>query len=449
MSFEKIGLEVPKILFPNKSVDLKKWAVVACDQYTSQPDYWKKVEEYVGSDPSTFNTIYPEVYLEEENPEVRIDKINDFMKNYIKDGVLSELPKGFVLLDRKTSQADSRKGLIVALNLEQYDYTPTSQTLIRATEGTIVDRIPPRVKIRKEAELEMPHIMVLIDDPEKSVIEPLFEKNLKPLYDFDLMMDSGHVKAFLVDNKEDIKAVAENLTKLADPKLFSEKYGVKDLGVLLFAMGDGNHSLATAKAIWEDLKKNSSDKAKIMEHPARYALVELVNVHDEGLQFEPIHRVLFNANADKLLLEMESYCKKMGCEYSLTTYNDADTAHKEVLKKSNEDSNNHYFAVFMGEQSGVIQIKSPKHNLEVGTLQAFLDLYLKEETEVKIDYVHGEDVVYSLSKEKNNIGFTLPPMKKSDLFKTVIVDGALPRKTFSMGEADEKRFYLECRKISL
>ncbi len=427
MSFEEIGLKVPKILIPKKSIDMTKWAVVACDQYTSEPEYWDSVKEIVADDPSTLKIIFPEVYLEAENKEEIISSINKTMEEYLQEGIFEEIG-GFILVDRKTSQADSRKGLVVALDLEKYDYNKGSQTLIRATEGTIVERLPPRMEVRRNAKLELPHIMVLIDDPEKKVIEPLFEEELEKVYDFELMKGSGHIKGWKVTSKGLLGRVAEKLQELADKDDFKRKYSVTDKGVLLFAMGDGNHSLATAKAIWEEKKASGAS----MDDPARYALVELVNVHDEGLEFEPIHRVIFDVDTEEFFKEMESFFKGR--------------FRKERLVSKEKVPGEHKIRFVTAEEEGVITIKDPKLNLEIGTLQSFLDHFTKKKG-AKIDYIHGEEVVKRLGSEKGNIGFFLPPMEKKDLFKTVIVDGALPRKTFSMGEADEKRFYLEARKI--
>ncbi len=424
----ELGLIIPKIMLPDSKCQLEKWAVVACDQYTSERGYWEKVEDLTKGNPSTYNIIFPEVYLEDGDSDNRINTINSNMDNYIKSGTLNELEDCFILVDRKTSHTPSRKGLMVALDLECYNYTKGSCTFIRATEGTVIERLPPRIKIRQNAPIELPHIMVLIDDPDKKVIEPLAQKadKLEKLYDFELMMDGGHIKGYSVTDEDDLSSIAEGLSQLADLDNFRKKYGLEDQkDVLLFAVGDGNHSLASAKGHWENVKTCLSFEEQ-QNHPARYALVELVNVHDEGLVFEPIHRVLFNVDAKNLLTEFSAYYK-----------NNSDS----------RDSKPHVFKYITSDGSGEIQINNPVNNLEVGTLQAFLDYYIKEHPQVKIDYIHGEDVVTRLGSEPGNIGFYLPSMNKTDLFKTVILDGALPRKTFSMGEAEEKRFYLECRKI--
>ena len=394
-----IGVRVPELLLPNKDVDMTKWAVVACDQFTSQPDYWNETEKIVGDAPSTLRIMLPELYLDKPDEAERIASINAHMKEYVEKGVLENKGEGFAYVVRSVD-GKTRKGLIVALDLENYDYTKGSTTLIRATEGTIVERIPPRLRIRKDAPLEMPHILVLIDDPERTVIEPIGEKldKTEKLYDFDLMQKGGHIKGYLVKDEGQIKGAIDALTALIDKDAYAKKYNT-DQAPLLFAMGDGNHSFATAKANWERIKAEKGLTAKD-EHPARYCLVELENVHDEGIVFEPIHRVIFNVG---------------------------DKAVEWISNKLTEP---------------------PAAQLEVGTLQNALDILIKETAGATIDYIHGADVVMDLGTKEGNMGFLLPPMDKSAFFRTVIFDGALPRKTFSMGEANEKRYYLECRSIS-
>ena len=442
MNFEKIALQVPEILLPNKDVDLHKWSVVACDQYTSQADYWDQVKNTAADAPSTLNVIFPEVFLEDSDGEQRIKNINTTMQQYLDDNILIAMPnKGFVLVDRKTSQAPSRKGLVVAIDLEQYDFNKGSQTLIRATEGTIVDRLPPRIKVRQDAAIELPHIMVLIDDPERTVIEPLFDQDPELIYDVELMMNSGHTKGYAIDSQQLIQQVADALEHLASPEVFAKKYNANDKEVLLYAMGDGNHSLATAKAIWEKIKTDAADGQTEMNNPARYALVELVNIHDEGLQFEPIHRVIFDVKTEQLLSDMQDHfagnCTIQRCD------NEAD-----MITKSSAARNDQVHIIPFNDINGYgyIQINNPEYTLELATLESFLNDYL-DKTGGKVDFIHGDDVVNELGVKKGNMGFFFPPISKHSLFKTIIFDGALPRKTFSMGEADEKRFYLEARRI--
>jgi len=445
VNFDKIGLQIPDVLLPTKEIDLNKWSVVACDQYTSQLDYWNQVKDVAGDSPSTLNVIFPEVYLEDSDGEQRITSINSSMQEYLDKGVLKPLAnKSLILVDRKTSQAPSRKGLVVALDLEHYDFNKGSQTLIRATEGTIVNRLPPRVKVRQDAAIELPHIMVLIDDPERTVIEPLFDKEPEKIYDFELMMNSGHIKGYAIDTPELIQQATSALENLADPKVFTEKYNItdpKNEDVLLYAMGDGNHSLATAKAIWEKIKKDAASFDDIKDSPARYALVELVNIHDDGLQFEPIHRLVFNVDPKKLLSDMRAYfgekCSIIRCKKQTDMQSQAEEAKADDV----------HIVPFNDEKGyGFIQIKEPPFTLELATIESFLNEYLNN-VGGKVDFIHGEEVMHDLGVKAGNMGFFFPPISKHSLFKTIIFDGALPRKTFSMGEADEKRFYLEARKI--
>jgi hypothetical protein len=436
-NYPNIGIQTPDFLLPKPGVDLTRWAVIACDQFTSQPEYWQNVEELVGTVPSTFNLTLPEVYLGKPEGTARIQTTQMAMRSYLDQGILIS-HEGMVYVER-TINGLTRHGLIIALDLEKYNYNQGSQSLIRATEGTILDRLPPRIKIREGALLELPHILVLIDDPEQTVIEPLSASTaeLSKLYDFDLMLGSGHLRGFLVDRPELEQKIIRSLEHLADPNTFARKYGVsEDQGVLLFAMGDGNHSLATAKAIWEKIKTQVG-----MDHPARYALVEIENVHDSGLHFEPIHRVLFGVQGD-LIADMRRH-------FGNTFRFQEDLSQEEMVKIVDHYQGEGQAIGFISpEKCGVIYITQPTSNLPVGTLQLFLDDYLKINSAVKIDYVHGEEVVTDLGSQPGNAGFYVPSMNKSDLFKTVILDGALPRKTFSMGEAKEKRFYMESRKIS-
>ncbi len=436
-NYPHIAIQVPDIYLPDSGVDLTKWAVIACDQYTSQPEYWHKVEQIVGDAPSTLNLIFPEVYLEQPGADERIQRIQQSMLEYLSGGLLVQ-QSGMVYVERQVGEK-MRRGLVVALDLEQYDYNKGSRSLIRATEGTIIERLPPRIRIRQGARLELPHILVLIDDPDRTVIEPLGEakQKLEMLYDFELMMGSGHLEGYLVDEPSIEAGVIKNLERLGEPGTFSKKYGIgEDQPVLLFAMGDGNHSLATAKAIWEKNKHTVG-----MDHPSRYALVEIENVHDEGLSFEPIHRVLFGLKRCPMEA-MQDYFK---ADYSFT---DCQDENEMVMQVKQAQANPHTIGVVSPRGCGMIRIANPISNLPVGSLQAFLDEFMQHGGAERIDYVHGEEVVHKLGKQADNIAFYLPAMKKSDLFKTVILDGALPRKTFSMGEAYEKRFYMECRGIA-
>ena len=448
MNFTAIGLNIPSILLPKPGTDMSKWAVIACDQYTSEPEYWEKVSATVGANPSTLNLIFPEVYLEEAeaDAERRIAGINTTMQHYLDAGILQEEAQpGFILVDRQTCAVPSRKGLVVALDLEAYDYREGATTLIRATEGTILDRLPPRIKVRQGASIELPHIMVLIDDPERTVIEPLFARNLELAYDFELMERGGHIKGWRVNDAASIAQVGAALAQLADPARFAEKYQVAGQAPVLYAMGDGNHSFATAKAIWEKLKAEATDKAAIMDHPARYALVELVNVHDPGLEFEAIHRVIFNADLAAMTTQAEAFYAAQGASFRCERCVDqaASVEKLQTLKQAGR----HLIPFVAGAECGLFIIEQPPLHLEVATLQTFLDQFLTQNRAARIDYIHGEAPVSALGGKTGNIGFYLPAISKYDFFKTIILDGTLPRKTFSMGDADEKRFYLECRRI--
>jgi uncharacterized protein (DUF1015 family) len=437
-TYEDLGIQIPQAYLPRESLDLTKWAVIACDQFTSQPDYWKEVARLVGMAPSTLNLVLPEVYLEKPGEVERVHSIQAKMHEYLEEQILQPY-EGIIYVER-TVEDKTRKGIIICLDLEQYDFTKGSTSLIRATEGTIVERLPPRMKIREGAELELPHILVLIDDPKHTVINPLevVKSKFKQLYDFDLMLGSGHLSGYAI-GKEQEERIVKALRELARPDVFQGKYNVdNNKPVLLFAMGDGNHSLATAKAVWEKSKPNVG-----IEHPARYAMVEVENVHDEGLEFEPIHRVVFGLKKD-LFASLHAY---FGANLKIETLTDS----QEIIERvDNAGGPEHVIGIISGRENiffGILEISNPPSNLPVGTLQTFLDGFLKEDGAEKIDYVHGQEVVCSLGSRPGNAGFYIPGMNKSDLFKTVILDGALPRKTFSMGEAKEKRFYMEARKI--
>lgn len=435
-----LGIDISSVVLPGKDIDLQRWAVVACDQYTSEPEYWNDVANFVGENPSTLKLIFPEAFLENETDEektVRINNINDSMTSYLHSNILYEHTYTIILIERTFNSGLQRHGLIMAIDLERYNFSKGSQSLIRATEGTIIDRLPPRILIRENAQLELPHIMVLIDDTEKTVIEPLVENSdsLTQVYSFDLMKQSGSIKGWKISEESLIENISNALTKLADKENFKSRYNVNDdYGVLLFAVGDGNHSLATAKSCWDKLKKTLNEN-ELKNHPARYALVEIVNVHDSGLIFEPIHRVVFNVNPKHLLDSFITYYKSQNCNVLILYGTEKPSTSGHAIKFVTQDGN------------GYIVIECPLYNLDVGTLQNFLDDYLKNNHQAGIDYVHGEDITEKLGKQPGNIGFFLSNMNKTDLFKTVILDGALPRKTFSMGEASEKRFYLEARKI--
>lgn len=387
------------ILLPKKDFD--KWAVVACDQYTSEPDYWNDVESIVGSAPSALRIILPEIYLSDDNSE-RVNAINKTMQEYL-DGDVFDLHKDSMIYVERESGGSIRRGIVGLIDLEDYDYRKGADSAIRATEATVLERIPPRVQIRKDAPLEMPHILLLIDDPAKSVIEPLVEQKdgFEQAYGFELMKKGGHIDGYFLPD-DVIARVQDALEALIADK--DDK--------LLFAVGDGNHSLATAKECYN-----------LSHDPlARYALVEVVNIHDDSIQFEPIYRVLFNVDAEDFIEKFSAYTDSKGS----MSYQD--------------------FEYITAECSGELKVKSTA-KLPVGTLQGFIDRYMKDNPEVKIDYIHGKDVVRNLCTQKHTLGFIFEGMGKDELFPAITADGSLPRKTFSMGHAEDKRYYIEARKI--
>jgi len=433
--YDDLGILVPEVLLPKAGVDPHNWAVIAVDQFTSEPEYWDQVEDAVGDDPSTLRITLPEIYLGRPEEAERIQSIRNTMRQYLRAGILKSR-EGLIFVER-TVFGKTRRGLMVCLDLERYDYSDGSTSLIRATEGTIIERLPARMKIREGAALEIPHILVLIDDPHRTVIEPLIaaKKGMEKLYEFDLMLGSGHLAGWGVADETPIIAALRNLAR---PEVFGAKYGVgADKPVMLFAMGDGNHSLATAKAVWEKMKPDVG-----MNHPSRYALVEIENVHDDALEFEPIHRVLFGVKKDFAAELQKHFGSKL-------KYSPVDTAaemihsvadHAQSIQRVGIVGGGHLFAV--------AEISNPKFSLPAGTIQAFLDSFVKSGGAEKIDYVHGDDVLLRIGGKPGHVGIYLPGMEKSDLFKAVIQDGPLPRKTFSMGEARSKRFYMEVRKIT-
>ena len=447
MNFAGIGLQLPSLLLPRPGIDLTRWAVVACDQYTSQPDYWARVDALVGDAPSTLRLMLPEVYLGAADEAERIAAIHETMRRYLAEGVLIPQLPGLVRVERETARGRTRRGLIAALDLECYDHNAGSKTLIRPTEGTILERLPPRVRVREGAPLEVPHIMVLIDDPGHTVIEPLFAEPLESLYDARLMLDSGQVRGWRVEHPMLVQWVIEQLARLADPAAFNARYGVSGEPVMLYALGDGNHSFATAKIIWENLKRTAPHPAAIMTHPARHALVELVNLHDDGLEFEAIHRVAFAVDPDRLLAAMTDFFQAQGSHLTVLDYPSWQAA-RQAWRDLRRSPDRHAIAFVTRRRCGVLTVSQPRLTLPVAGLQAFLDQYLPSQPGARVDYIHGEDALEDLGARPNNIGFYLPALAKDDFFRTVIRDGALPRKTFSMGEADDKRFYLECRRIT-
>ncbi len=421
--FGKLPFRPADILLP-QGCDLSLWSVVACDQYTSQPEYWQRVAERVGRAPSALRLILPESSLEGPNVETDIMEINSAMAHYLREDRFRTLPGAMLYVERTLDSGAVRRGLVGMVDLEQYDYVPGSAAAVRATEGTVLARIPPRVAVRKNAPIELPHVMLLTDDPGRTVIEPLSARrdSLERLYDFDLMERGGHIAGWLLD-EDAFTQVSAALSALADPAAFNARYGTEDAPVMLFAVGDGNHSLATAKECYERQKRLVPPE-KWAALPARFALCELVNLHDESLEFEPIHRVVFRTEPEQLLTALIH-------------------AYPGAHRGAGEGHVLHYVTA-AGE--GDITVPHPAAQLPVATLQNFLDGWLAAHPG-RVDYIHGDGVTRKLGSKPGNVGFLLPPMGKEALFPTVIHDGVLPRKTFSMGEAHDKRFYLEARRI--
>ena len=433
-TFEEMGVKIPEILLP-KNLDVETWSVVACDQYTQDRDYWKNVENTANGKPSTLNIILPEVYLNDADKEQRIKKIRSIMKEYIESGIFDSPEKEFVYVERTTAYGRVRHGLVCAVDLETYEWKPFSKALIRATEATIVERIPPRMEIRRNAPLELPHIMLLVNDPEHILVEGTGDRvrNNETLYAGEMMQNSGSIRGWAVKSESDLEYVKTSLNKLAAANT------QKDGSIFLFAVGDGNHSLATAKAVWDEYKAaHPEDK----ESSVRYALVEIVNIYDSGLTFEPIHRVLFNTDSKALISKLKKIL--LAEEKELSSAEEL----KEAVKKSTAD----FGFVFMDEDKQKYVLLSTKiTDLAVSRLQPALDEYLTSEKDSgknpEIDYIHGDAEVLRLGNKAGATGILLPPVAKDSFFGTISGRGPLPRKSFSMGEADEKRFYLECRKL--
>lgn len=418
---KKIFKEADILLPDFNKTDGTRWACIACDQYTSEPHFWESARKIVGDAPSTLDLILPEVYLSESDE--RTKKINEAMESYARSVLVSH-PDSMIYLERTQSDGKVRRGIVGAIDLEEYDYSRGAQSAIRATEGTVLERIPPRVKVRRDAPIELPHVMLLIDDDRKTIIEKIAERrdHLPTAYQFPLMQNGGYVRAYWLDKAEQ-EFVTDALSCLVTADEMERRYGDASLSPLLFAVGDGNHSLATAKACYE-LTKETIGVEAAKQHPSRYALCEIVNLHDDALDFEPIYRVVFNADVDSLLAEMKKYADSL----------------------SGSERPQSVDIVRLGKVERFC-FENPVSQLTVGTLQAFLDAYKLDHPEIEIDYIHGTDSTRSLVNNERTVGFIFDGMSKDQLFKTVIFDGALPRKTFSMGHADDKRFYIEARKI--
>jgi len=395
-----------KILLPKEGTDLVKWAVVACDQFTSEPAYWAKCEEIIGDAPSAYNFILPEAYLETEKEALHGKKITESM-NAFSEADMKPFD-GILYIERTLPGGTVRHGMVGKIDLEAYDYSVGSKSPVRATEATVLERIPPRCKVRSEAVVELPHILILIDDKD-GIIRGLGEikESLTPVYDFTLMQGGGSIAGWGVAGAD----LDTLLGKIA-------AYEASASGVV-YAMGDGNHSLAAAKAHYENVKAALGEAAK--DHPARYALCEITALGDDSLVFEPIYRVIQNCDPADVL-------------YHLAKITAAGSGEEEIT-------------VLVGEKEETVHFTAPSHALTVGTLQNFIDDYIKAHPGVKCDYIHGENTTRDLAKDAHTVGFVFDGMDKMELFPYVEAHGTLPRKTFSMGEAESKRYYLEMREI--
>ncbi len=432
-NFLKYGVQIPEIMLP-KNIDLKSWSVIACDQYTQDKEYWQKASDAASSNPSTLNLIFPEVYLNDGKNEERIAGIKKTMRTYLEKD-LFDSKEGCIYIERKTEYGRTRRGLVVAVDLEKYEWKPDSKAFIRATEATVPERIPPRMKIRNGAALELPHIMLLANDEKDLLVggSGNLAKKTSPVYDGDLMLNSGHITGWRLNGEEAENHLEKALASLA------EKGRDSDGNVFLFAVGDGNHSLATAKAVWDEYKKSLSEK-ELETSSVRYALVEIVNIYDDGLTFEPIHRVIFNQDFDA----MTSFLKdKLGG--TLMTFK----GEKELADfVADKNACGARYGFISGERFCVLDTSVT--DLAIAALQPQLDEYLKansKDPKNDIDYIHGTEDVLKLGKKPNAISILLPPIAKDSFFATINSRGPLPRKSFSMGEASEKRFYVEARKL--
>ena len=418
MSFERIGIRPAQILLPAPGVKPETWACIACDQYTSEPEYWEKAFAVAGDAPSAIRLILPEYNL--KNSDALIPQIHRTMADYLAKGLLAPaVDPGFILCER-TIASGSRLGLVCAVDLEQYSFEKGSLPLIRPTEQTITDRLPPRLKIRRGAPVELTHIMILIDDPDRTVLEPLqaAKASLRKVYDFDLMMNGGHLAGWAVEGDALLEQVDRSLNALMD---------TKGEHPLLLAVGDGNHSLATAKAYWNEIREGLSE-AERENHPARFALCEIVNIHDEALLFEPIYRIVTGTTRAAVMADWKAYAEAKGMTLAA-------------------EGSDHRFTVVSADGEETVSVLNPEGAIPCETIQKFLDDFLARHPEAEIDYIHGEQSLRALASAPGAVGFLLPEIDKNSFFSDVKKLGVLPRKTFSMGEADEKRFYMEAKEI--
>ena len=408
------------ILLP-KAQNMELWSVVACDQFSSQPEYWDSLDALVGDAPSTLRLMLPEAYLESRDQFAEAEKINALMEKYLSEDVFEVLPQSYIYVERTLADGRLRRGLMGVLDLDEYDYSADSVSPIRATEGTVVDRLPPRVRVRRGAALEMPHIMVFIDDESDSVLGLLREKreSLEKLYDFPLNAGGGHIRGYAV-KAENAWALEKAVDALGDESTLRARYG--DAAPAIFAMGDGNHSLATAKKCWEEIKPIISEEER-ETHPARYSLVELVNIHDEAIEFEPIHKVVFETEPSRFIADCEKWWKEHSCE-----------------------GNSHSIRLVVGGEERELSVSGLTIGELIGLAEEFCRSYMASHGG-RIDYIHNDDTAIAMGRREGCAALLLPPMKKGELFPSIIKSGPFPKKSFSIGHAEDQRYYLECRKI--
>lgn len=437
---QKLGLRLPEILLPKTDIDLKKWSVVACDQYTSDQEYWTAVENNVGNSPSTLRLTLPEIYLENPLVQVKIESIHSSMNDYLAKGLLQNQGECIMYVERTTAASGLRQGLVLAVDLERYSYAADSKSLIRATEGTIVDRIPPRLQVRRQASLELPHIMILINDPQKKVVESLSARNTTfvPVYDLDLMAHGGHVRGFKIEKPEDVQVILSDLEELLLQTIKEQKTETP----LFFAMGDGNHSLATAKALWEEIKQKHQEKFGnldgLSEHPARFALAEIVNIHSPGLRFEPIHRAIFTTKQ----AEMTEFLKTFPGIASMSVISE-----KEAQAWLGGSAGQNSTVYFNGVEYLLITFSDTDGKIPPGLVDSIHSAFKSVDPQARVDFIHGWNDNKKLVAN-GAVCFFLPVIARERLFSQVQAYGPLPRKAFSMGDAEEKRYYMESRQIT-
>ena len=429
---EKTSCFMPAhILLPDASVPLGQWGCIACDQFTSDRDYWAKAEQAAAGGPSALRLILPEVYLGESDQQARVDQIHKAMEQYDRE-VLTRAVDGFVYVERTLQSGRVRQGLVGRVDLEAYNYHLGSLPLVRPSEHTVEERIPPRMAVRRGARLETPHVMMLADDPDRLLIEPVGrqKEKLRPLYDGELMLGGGHVAGWAVEDPDLIRQIEDAMEVLSSQETFLAKYpGAPNDRPMALAVGDGNHSLATAKAYWEELKKTLTPQQQ-KDHPARWCLAEVCNVRSDAVEIEPIHRVLFNTSYETVLL-------------NLVTWSDENLAGIRF-----GDSFEQKLQLMGPRDRCHLSFENPSAPLGVGTVDEFVEYFLENHPEARVDYVHDEAAVRSFCEKEGAVGMLLPAMRKGDLFRGVVLGGVLPRKTFSLGHAEEKRYYIECRRIA-